>query len=276
MANFQIKAFDHSVNQSPHRPFLSFVKLLGALIGSITIIYFVLGLFLERLIAHITVDQEMWFWNQLEDVMEIPYPQEEGDKKILAKQRYLRKIFDKIPKDRLIRNYPFKVYLSKDSDPNAYALPGGNIVVTEGLMDFLETENALTMILGHELGHLQNADHLRGLGRELVIANIVRFLLGEELSSAFVKISLVFDNQYSQAQESQADKWGVHLLNDTYKHVGGATEFFEKMNSLYGSGVLERFLSSHPPSQTRINRVQKIVKKEELEEKKTTPLKRKF
>ncbi|MCA9771470.1 MAG: M48 family metallopeptidase, partial [Myxococcales bacterium] len=66
--------------------------------------------------------------------------------------------------------YTFRVSVIDAPEPNAMAMPGGRILVTQGLLDRVESENELASVLGHELGHFHGRDHLRGLGRSAGIA----------------------------------------------------------------------------------------------------------
>ena len=72
--------------------------------------------------------------------------------------------------DRLVEHWPatpyqFRVEIDDSEIANAMALPGGLIIITQGLLDQVESENELAFVLGHELGHFKNRDHLRALGR---------------------------------------------------------------------------------------------------------------
>ncbi len=62
----------------------------------------------------------------------------------------------------------YQVGLLASVEPNAAAFPGGWILVTEGLLSDVRTENELALVLAHELGHFRNRDHLRRLGRSVV------------------------------------------------------------------------------------------------------------
>ena len=68
--------------------------------------------------------------------------------------------------------YEFTVEIHDTEAANAMAFPGGLIVVTEGLLDQVESENELAFVLGHEIGHFRNRDHLRALGRIAVLSMV--------------------------------------------------------------------------------------------------------
>ncbi len=66
--------------------------------------------------------------------------------------------------------YELQLAILEEESPNAFAVPGGAIYVTRGLLDSVESENELAFVLGHEIGHFRNRDHLRGLGRGLIVS----------------------------------------------------------------------------------------------------------
>ena len=72
----------------------------------------------------------------------------------------------------LARGWPENPYTLRvrviEGEPNAFALPGGEIWVTTGLLEQTESENEIAFVLGHEIGHFRSRDHLRSLGRGLL------------------------------------------------------------------------------------------------------------
>lgn len=88
------------------------------------------------------------------------------------------------------------------------------------------------MILGHELGHFANRDHLRSLGKTLAIRVAIASIFGDSGTLANivgVLIENISNTSYSQSQEYQADEFGLILLNKTYGYVTGATDFFKNL-----------------------------------------------
>ena len=126
---------------------------------------------------------------------------------------------------RLSRHYPespynFRIEIDDSETMNAMALPGGLIVVTVGLLDEIETENELAFILGHEMGHFKNRDHMRALGRGLVISLVFVALSGSgaatDLGASITDLAL---RSFSRKQESSADEFGLELVQQEYGHV---------------------------------------------------------
>lgn len=124
--------------------------------------------------------------------------------------------------------YRFRAAVVEAPEPNAFALPGGWVVVTTGLLDRIHTENELAFVLGHELGHFRNRDHLRGLGRGVAWGIVSAALgLGEGAASALARVAGGLSNRhFDRDQESEADEVGLELLVAEYGHAGGSAAVF--------------------------------------------------
>jgi Zn-dependent protease with chaperone function len=157
--------------------------------------------------------------------------------------------------------HQYQVLYIPDKTVNALAIPGDRVIIYDGLLDQMNSENELMMVLGHELGHFAHRDHLRRLGRSLVVRLMVTVVFGDPgalQSIAVSSINAITDSQFSQNQEYQADTFGLNLLHATYGHVGGATEFFQKMSKQERHSV--DFLSTHPTSRNRIKRLEAEIR----------------
>jgi Zn-dependent protease with chaperone function len=162
---------------------------------------------------------------------------------------------------RLTRHYPeslyeFRIEIDDSETMNAMALPGGLIVVTSGLLDKVETENELAFILGHEMGHFKNRDHMRALGRGVVIsimfATISGSGAGSDLGMSVTDIAL---RGFSRGQEASADEFGLGIVQQEYGHVGDSWRFFERIDDEDDDGEifeLLTYLSTHPSPDNRV------------------------
>jgi len=167
----------------------------------------------------------------------------------------------------------YQVLYIPDDTVNAIAIPGNKIIIYQGLLEEVESENELMMVLGHELGHFTHRDHLRGLGNILVLRMTMSYFLGD---ASFFKsiitttIEAISNAQYSQKQEKQADKIGLILLDKTYGQVAGATDFFATLSKKQNSNL--DFLSSHPAPAKRIKAINKVIKQNKYSSGILTPL----
>ena len=116
------------------------------------------------------------------------------------------------------------------------------------------------MVLGHELGHFANRDHLRGLSRSVMVRLALAAFLGDAGSVGAIatnSISVLTNAQFSQKQEQQADEIGLTLLDQTYGHVAGAADFFERLSQEENTNLA--FLASHPPSKARVQAIERAI-----------------
>ncbi len=161
--------------------------------------------------------------------------------------------------------YRFQTGVTPETLPNAFALPGGAVVVTSGLLDRVESENELAFILGHELGHFRNRDHLRGLGRQVVTAlamTAIGVAAGGGGVTDFMTIAHhVTDRRFSREQEFAADRFGLEMVQREYGHVAGAEDFFKHLadeESVWDSRAAS-YLSTHPWSEGRMERLRRLA-----------------
>lgn len=246
-----------------------FLIVIGMFLGAIALFFWLLKLFLNGIIAVIPPEVEQKLGAIIVPVYERqaePSPQQDTLNKLL---------------DRLEKNLPekqhsqrnYQVLYIPESTVNALALPGDKIVIYQGLIEKVKSENELMMVLGHELGHFAHRDHLRGLGNTLIIRASLGFFLGD-LGIFQIPVGntveAIANARYSQSQEKQADAFGLTLLNKTYGHVAGATDFFTRLSQEENSNI--SFLSSHPTSTERIQELKSLIKENNYPSKDRSPL----
>ena len=164
--------------------------------------------------------------------------------------------------------YRFRTGVTPESLPNAFALPGGTVVVTSGLLDRVESENELAFILGHELGHFRHRDHLRGLGRQ-VVTTLAMTVIGVAAGGGGVTDFMVIANQvtgrrFNRDQELAADRFGLEIVHREYGHVAGPEDFFKHLadeESVWDSPAVS-YLSTHPWSEDRIRRLRALAEEQ--------------
>jgi predicted Zn-dependent protease len=145
--------------------------------------------------------------------------------------------------------------------PNAFTLPGGHIIITKGLFDFVEEGDEVTGILAHEIAHVAARDPLRLLAQ----TNMVSFLLGLIAgdfggSSLLVTVAdIAIHQNASRDVEHRADALAVALLRAAGIRVEPFARF---MDRLLESGMeLEHagWLDSHPPAGERAGRIRALA-----------------
>ena len=167
--------------------------------------------------------------------------------------------------DRLVNHwadapYDFRVEIDDSDVANAMALPGGLIIVTQGLLDQVESENELAFVLGHELGHFRNRDHLRALGRGIVMSLFFVVITGNDVAGLGIKATDVTLRGFSRKQESKADEFGLAIVHSEYGHVNQASRLFERWSETSRSTLaFVAYLSTHPQPGDRVANLRAIA-----------------
>jgi len=165
------------------------------------------------------------------------------------------------------RDFDWEFHILNDSTPNAWALPGGKIVVNRGLLTEMESEAELAAVLGHELVHADAAHGARGQSKGVLIqagmlGGMVLLdsevddaalqqvgMLGIQLGAALVTTS------YGRDAERESDQYGMQYMSAAGYDPQGAVELQETFVAL-SEGNDQNWLSglfaSHPPSRERV------------------------
>jgi predicted Zn-dependent protease len=150
---------------------------------------------------------------------------------------------------------------------NAFAVPGGYIYVTRGILALMGSEAELAVVLGHELGHVNARHSIRRMSEMMLVQ--VGLVVGSALSETFAKaaglagvgVQLLF-LKYSRDDERQADTLGVEYARKGVYNPGEMVAFFgslEKLGDLSGGHALPGFLSTHPLTSERIEKVKQML-----------------
>jgi len=247
---------EHNDNVSHDQPDRECVVLFVGITLFLLILFWALGLLIDRAVDYISPEMEAKIFSSINtsefELVDNSNPQ----------QMALQHMVDKLHGCSHV-SYPLRVNLIDSDDANAMAFPGGRIIVLNGLLDNVLSENGLSFILAHELAHFKNRDHLRGMGRGIVITAVAALVMGagSDFTSLFAPTVNFSQAQFSQERERLADQQALQILNCYYGHVGGATEFFEAMkaDAKKSSSGLGHYFASHPQAIQRINNIKQLA-----------------
>jgi predicted Zn-dependent protease len=181
-----------------------------------------------------------------------------------ALQDYVRRIGARLAAASERPQLPWRFGVIDDPVPNAFALPGGPIYITRGLMDLMDTEAELAGVLGHEIGHVTARHSVQQISKSqlaqlgLGVASILRPELqsfGGLLSGGLQLLFL----KYGRDAERQADELGFkYALNQSYD-VNEMDDVFlalQRVGDIEGRSGLPSFMSTHPDPGERIQTAQ--------------------
>lgn len=239
---------EQNVNVTPTSPLRELLVLLGGTLSVIIGFYILLGFAVDLIVPMIPPETEYKMAQYFIPETDPAEPVSEQSDALLMMVSTFRKECTSLP-------YDFHVHLNESPHMNAFALPGGHIVVLSGLIEKAESENELAFVLAHEMGHFANRDHLRALGRSLVFMVVSAVLFGGDSQIGnFIAGSInLTELNFSRKQETRADEYALELLNCYYGHTGGATDFFRKLGeAVTEPGKYLQYLSTHPLTEKRI------------------------
>jgi len=164
----------------------------------------------------------------------------------------------------------FRFHLLADPETvNAFALPGGQIFVTRGLFDRLQTEAELAGVLGHEVGHVINrhaAEQMaKGqLGQTLTQAVGVAASDGSDGGQRAAMIAAMVNQmvqlKYGRGDESESDRYGIDAMAAAGYDPKAMLEVMEILAQAGGGQHPPEWLSSHPLPETRIREIQEYLR----------------
>ena len=167
-----------------------------------------------------------------------------------------------------LANYAWEFNLVVDKSVNAFAMPGGKIVIYSGLLPVTQTEDALAVVVGHEIAHVIAQHSTERMSQQVALqygGAIAGGLLGnsqamQQLGSTVFGLGAQYGVMlpYARKQEYEADEIGLIVMAMAGYDPRTAVPFWTRMAESGGASVPE-FLSTHPTDSKRIANIQKIM-----------------
>ena len=160
-----------------------------------------------------------------------------------------KKLFEAQPEPR----FTYNIVVVENEMINAFALPGGYIIITKGLIEFCETAEELIAVICHEVGHIENRHVITRLIKDIGIDLLTSgdsFVVGEIAKT-------VVSSGYNRKQEEEADLFACELLASLGLEPRSLASFFRRLKDKGLEGPLGQFemVSSHPNFDSRIKSV---------------------
>ncbi len=166
-----------------------------------------------------------------------------------------------------VKNFAWEFNLVKSNEVNAWCMPGGKIVVYEGIMKLVSSDDELAVVVGHEVAHAVAKHSNERLSQQMLAqygavavsaATRGKSYQTQQIAQQIYGLGAQYGvmQPFSRQHESEADYMGLILMTIAGYNPDVAVTFWQKMQAQSSSNVPE-FMSSHPSHETRISDIQK-------------------
>ncbi len=193
-----------------------------------------------------------------------------------AAQSYLESVVKEMASHSVRKDdFAYKFTVLNSGEPNAFALPGGYVYITRGLLENLGSEAEFVAILGHELGHVEHQHSMLQQNKTIAAQVLLGVVgVGEEMlqkdpdqpryvSAIAGYAAPLFLLTFSRGQESESDERGVFFANAMGydpREMKKTFEYFARLEAAAGSST-PAFLRTHPTNETRIHDIDATIRR---------------
>ena len=222
MSAYENPQIPEGINVSPTHPLKDFALLLGGVSALIVVAVLALSFAAGYLVRFVPFEQEQALASSI-DADWLKQSHSADDKR---REQYLRALGEQLAAAMdLPAEMRIAVHYSSDDTVNAMATLGGNIVVFQGLIDTVDSENALAMVLAHEIAHVGHRHPIVAMGRGFTVMLALSALsgVGDGMIQQWVgSMGMLPMLAFSREQEEAADADALQALLRVYGHAGGA------------------------------------------------------
>jgi predicted Zn-dependent protease len=171
--------------------------------------------------------------------------------------------------------FEFRFFLADSPEPNAFALPGGYVYVTRGILPLIQTEDELAGIMAHEIAHVTERHSIKQMKKGLIggvlqipgnlINTITRTRIGNILNTPIALSSKAFISKYSRGHERDADTYGIQLAASAGYDARALADALERLSKgielITGKTEKKDYFSDHPFTPSRVTDIRNAAPK---------------
>ena len=245
------------INSSSENPLKELAWLLGGGLAAVAILVFAVSLAAQWIAPRIPYRYEAKLAATLPSLVGVPTT--DSGRQV---QTELQALADRLAASCRCPKECRCVLVIRDQDTvNAFATIGGQTVFFRGLLSRIDNEDALAMVMAHELAHLKHRHVSAALGRGVavgVILSVASAELGRSAASGVLgQAGMVTMLSFNRDQELEADQAALRAIHAEYGHVGGAFDLFDvftRLPKVQGEASVPavEFLRTHPLTENRV------------------------
>ena len=164
---------------------------------------------------------------------------------------------------------PYKFSFHVLADPktvNAFALPGGPVFITEGLLRLLKSEAELAGVLGHEIGHVIARHSSERLAKQQLTQGLLGALVvgSGDFTTAQIGqvVGSMINMSYGREDEIESDGLGIRIMTEAGYDPRGMIRVMEVLAKASGGSRQPEFMSTHPAPENRSERIREAIAKQ--------------
>jgi predicted Zn-dependent protease len=170
-------------------------------------------------------------------------------------------------------NYPFEFHLLADGQTvNAFALPGGQVFITAGLLNRLETQGQLAGVLGHEIGHVVGRHGAERIAKQQLTEGLTGALVlstydpndpsTQRTAQVAMVVGQLVNMKYGREDELQSDQLGVRFMSQAGYDPRALIGVMRILDEASGGARQPEFFSTHPNPENRIEMIQRAIQEQ--------------
>ena len=177
--------------------------------------------------------------------------------------------------------FDFQFHIADDPIPNAFALPGGYVYVTRGILSLMTTEDELACVMGHEIIHVTRRHSVKQMRKSFlprllevpgaIVGNVVHEDLGNLLNLPITTTNSLLLSSYSRKHETESDTKGIELASKAGYDPNAMSAILERLSKavevITNEQEKKSYFSSHPYTQDRVDNINKTTSRLNWREK---------
>ena len=172
-------------------------------------------------------------------------------------KQIIEKIRKRLTDELEFSEYNYKIIVVNNPNINAFAFPGGYILVFSGLLNFADSAEEVAAVLAHEIGHIENKHVVKKLVKAVGLQTIKVVLSGGDSVVLTEVGETIISSFFDRHQEKEADKFALDLLVETNIDPRIIATFFRRLKNKYKSKIQDiseklEIINTHPNITSRI------------------------
>lgn len=174
-----------------------------------------------------------------------------------ARKNEIRRMFEAMV-DNIDTEYDYKLYFRSGVGANAFALPGGHIVLTQEFVELVDNDEEIRAVLAHEIGHVEHQHTLNGLIKDAASVVLLLSVFGDVSAVSALALSaptFMAGMQFSRSHETEADRYAVKYLISNDEDPMALATMLTKLIGEDADDSLSNYFSTHPGLEKRIENI---------------------